>query len=327
MTEMKEIVMGDNSIGLKDNLVKTSILPKSSKELNRNIKIQGNVVVEGATYANNLEIDNGPATFKCSVFANNELHIKNDATELIQFEKAVASTSSVVALLTTGRAIFGADVSATQVKLKNCFVAGSIFASDIQLENCVVLGGAFAAKTLTVNNCIVGTFHSPQVDVSGINYLLYPSAFSVEPLSMLPGTEIYNLAIADLGALFKGDKENAKTGKIIMDISSDSQRTVLVDQNNDGTTILLNSYSIADRVLVADMLNFEKMENHFLIGAASLGSQILKTYTLQKENGEKSEELSVTNIADFFFKVLSGVVQVKDLDGEITLDELKKIYG
>ena len=114
-------------------------------------------------------------------------------------------------------------------------------------------------------------------------------------------------------------------GKIKIDISSDTQRTVLLD--NDGSTILINSYSVADRVLVADMVDFEKMENHFLITAASLGSQILKNYTLQKQNGEKSDELTLENISSFFFGILSGEIQIRNLEGNISFDDLKKVFS
>ena len=176
-----------------------------------------------------------------------------------------------------------------------------------------------------MNNCIAGTFHAPQVDVGGINNLLYPTAFSVEPLNVIPGSELYSIALADLGSLFKNETEKENMGKIKIDISNDTQRTVLLD--NDGSTILINSYSVADRVLVADMVDFEKMENHFLITAASLGSQILKNYTLQKQNGEKSDELTLENISSFFFRILSGEIQIRNLEGNISFDDLKKAFS
>lgn len=325
MTELKEIHIGDDHISLKDNLVKTSILPKKADELDRTLTIQGNVIVEGAVYANAIEIDNGPDEFKSAVFTNSELHIKNDASGTVKFDQAVASADSVAALLVNSRALFGADINAVTIKLKNCFVAGSIFGTEVSLENCVVLGGVFASKKLTLQNVCAGTFHAPEVDIGGTDYLLYPTAFSVEPMASLPGTEIYDLALADLGSLFKGDSEKQGTGKIRFDLASDAQRTVLVDDN--GSNILVNSYSVAGRVLVSDMVDFSKMENHFLIGAASLGTQVLKTYTLQKSNGEKSADLTVENISDFFFKILNGTVAVQNLNGSVSFDELKKQFA
>jgi hypothetical protein len=324
MKEMTEIRVGESIVGLKDNLVKTAILPKTSGELERDVNIQGNVTVEGAVYAKNLIIDSGPVEFQSAVYAHNELHVKNDAADSITFKKAVASSNSIVAILLKGQCIFGADINAAGVKLKNCMVAGSIFANEIQLENCVVLGGCFASRKLSLQNVVVGTFNAPEVSAGGLNHLLYPTAFSVEPMSCLPGTEFYNITLADLGALFKNEAEKPNTGKIRLDTAADSQRTVLVDESD--TKTLLHSYSVASRVLVSDLLNMENLENHFLIISASLGSQILKTYSLQKEDGSKSEDLTLENIAAFFFKVLNGTVQIRELNDAISFDELRQRY-
>jgi hypothetical protein len=324
MKEMTEIRIGESIVGLKDNLVKTAILPKTGSELERDVNIQGNVKVEGAIYARNLIIDSGPTEIEGAVYAHNELHVKNDAVDQIVFRKAVASSGSVVSLLLKGNCIYGADINATSVKLKNCFVAGSIFASEIQLENTIVLGGVFASKSLTVQSVIVGTFNAPEVKSGGINYMLYPTAFSVEPMSCLPGTEFYNITLADLGSLYKDEKEKPNTGKIKLDIEADSQRTVLVDESD--TRTLLHSYSVASRVLVSDLLDIENLENHFLLISASLGSQVLKTYSLQKSDGGKSDDLTLINIAAFFFKVLKGELQIGDLSGSIPFDELRQKY-
>ena len=208
--------------------------------------------------------------------------------------------------------------------MKNCMVCGSIYGTEIQLENCIVLGGVFSSRSLTFNNSMIGTFNSPEVNTSGINYLLYPTAFSVEPMSFLQGTEFWNLSLADLGSLFKGEEEKPNTGKIKIDFENDTQRTVLTDDN--GTQSLINSYSVASRVLVSDLIDMEKMENHFLIISASLGSQILKTYSLTKSNGEKGPELNVKDISSFLFDVLNGKIQIKEIDGKVSFDELKKNF-
>jgi cytoskeletal protein CcmA (bactofilin family) len=325
MKELTEIRIGESIVGLKDNLVKSSILPKTSSELDRDINIQENVNVEGAVYARNLIIDSGPAEFFGAVYAHNELHIKNDAQGTVFFQKAVASNGSIVSLLLRGRCVYGSDINANSVKLKNCFVAGSIFANEIQIESSIVLGGCFASKKLVLHNCAVGTFNAPALEAGGVNYLLYPTAFSVEPAALLPGTEFYNITLADLGSLYKNEAEKPNTGKIRLDMNADSQRTVLVGAED--TKMLLHSYSVAGRVLVSDLLDLQNLENHFLIISASLGSQILKTYSLQKSDGGKSEDLTPLNIADFFFKILSGVVQIRDIDGSVPFDELRQRYS
>ncbi|MDR0643908.1 MAG: hypothetical protein LBG05_03185 [Treponema sp.] len=324
LKEMTEIRIGETIVALKDNLVKSAILPKTSNELERDVVVQGNVKIDGAVYARNLTLDSGPAEFSGAVYAHNEMHIKNDAEDTIVFRKAVASSGSVVSLLLKGTCVYGADINAASVKLKNCFVAGSIFANEIQIENSVVLGGCFASKKLALQNVIIGTFNTPEAAAGGVNYLLYPTAFSVEPIACLPGTEFYNITLADLGSLFKSEKEKPNTGKIRLDMEADSQRTVLVDES--GAKMLLHSYSVASRILVSDLLDLENLENHFLIVSASLGSQIVKTYSLQKEDGSKSDDLTLMNITLFFFKILNGTIQIREMSGSISFDELRRNY-
>ena len=324
LKELKEIRIGDLTVDLKDNLVKTGVLPKNTSELERDVNIQGNVIVEGAIYARKLILDNGPVEFKSAVYAHNELFIKSDASDTINFNKAVASSGGIVALLVKGKCVFGADINAASIKLKNCFVAGSLFANEIQIENTVVLGGCFASKSLSVHNSLIGTFNAPEVSAGGINYLLYPTAFSVEPMASLPGTEFYNITLADLGSLFKNESEKPNTGKIRLDIETDVQKTVLTDESD--TKTLLHSYSVASKVLVSDLLNMDDLENHFLIFSASLGSQILKTYSIQKADGSKSDDLTPANIANFFFMILDGRIQIMDLAGAVSFNDLRQRY-
>lgn len=324
METLSEVRFDDNDVFLKENIIKTSVLPKSSKELKRNINIEGNTFFGGSVFGNTINIDNGDVAFKGAVFANKELHIATTMAGVTRFSKAAASAESIAALVASGRVIFCSDVSAPSVRLKNCYVGGSVFGSEVYLENCVVLGGAFATKNLTITNCVFGTFNAPSVELAGVNYMLYPAAFSIEPLSFLPQTELYNISMAHLGALFKGESESENTGKIKMDLEDDHQRTVLV--GDDGSTTTVNSYSVSGRLLVADLIDFDKLENHFLIGAGALSSQILKVYSLTKSDGEKSEELTVENISDFFFKIISGVVRIRDISGEISFGDLKKAF-
>ena len=118
MKELKEITIGSDNLNLQDNLVKSSILPQVNKELARNIMVQGNVIIEGALFANNLEIINGPAEFKGAVYTHQDFHLNSDARGDIQFDKAVGCASAIVCLAPAAKIYFGADVNGKTVKLK-----------------------------------------------------------------------------------------------------------------------------------------------------------------------------------------------------------------
>ena len=326
MSELREVQVGkENLVGLSDCVVTGGILPERAAELSRSVNVRGNVVVEGGVYAESLEISDGPAEFRNAVFANKEIHVRSDVKQPIIFRKAAASADTVSAFVMDGRVLFGADVNADVVRLKNCYVGGSIYAGTIELESCVVLGGVFASGKISMSNVMVGTFHAPEVSMYGINYLFYPTAFSVEPMTVLPGAELYNLALADLGALYKGQPESTGSGRIRMDLASDSQRTVL--NGEDGSRILVNSYSVATRVLASDLATPERLENHFLLTAGALGTQLQRTYSLTSPDGGKSADLTIENISEFLFSVLRGVVSVQELDGHVTFAELKERFG
>lgn len=318
MKELKEIRIGTDSLNLQDNLVKSSILPQVTKELSRNISIQENVVIEGAVFANKLEIKSGPAEFHGAVYAHQDLHLLSDAKATIKFYKAVGCAQSIICLAPGVKLIFGADINAKTVKLRNAYVAGSIFAEEIHLEHCVVIGGVFASKSLNLTGCIAGTFNSPVINAGHVNYLLYPSAFSVEPPSLIPGTEFYNLSLADLGSLYKKNPEKENTGKIKLDVANEGQRTVLVDDNMN--THLVNSFSVAGKILAADLVDLDKLENHFLLNAASLGGQLLKTYELGSGG---NAALKPENLYEFFFDILDGRIQITTMSGSFSLEEIK----
>ncbi len=319
MQELNELRVNDNRIILKNNLVKSDILPKISSELDRDLLIQGNCVVEGAVYAKHLEIEQGNVEIKGAVFTQVELHVSSEAKDMVLFRKAVGSGTSVVSFAPSAKLHFMADINAKQVKLRNAFVAGSIFADEIILEDCVVIGGAFATRFLELNNCITGTFNSPTVRASQTIQILLPSFFSSEKIGILPGTEFYNLSLADLGALYKGVPENISSGKIKIDIDIDELKTVLSDENAQHT---LRSYSVAGKVLASDLLDYEKLQNHFLLSAASLGSQLLRTYDLGVGPDGLPVELTPEKLSGFFFDILFGKIAIQQVQGNFALKDI-----
>jgi len=324
MDELKEIRVNDQRLLLNDNLVKSSILPRISSELERDVVIQGNNIVEGAVYARYLEIQGGTLEVQGAVFTQIELHVNNDAKGSAIFRKAVGSADSIVSLAAGYQMIFQADVNAKQVKLKNTFVAGSIFADEIVLEDCIVIGGVFASINLELNNSIVGTFNSPSVRLTQSTYLLLPSAFSVEKIHAIPGSELFNLTLADLGALYCNKEAAMHSGKIKMNLDTDELKTVL---RSDETQQIIRSYSVIGKVLAADLLDMDKFNNHFLLTAASLGPQLLKTYDLGIGSSDGKTELTIENISRFFFDILHGRIDVQEMSGEFNMKDIVEKFG
>ena len=316
MLALNELRLNDNRVLLKDHIVRSPILPKTAHELERDVVVQGDCEVEGAVFARNLEMQNGSLHIKGCVYTQVELHVNSDAKGKAVFDKAVGSSNAIVSLAPGCRVHFLADVSAKQVKLSNAYVAANIFADEIVLDNCVVIGGVFATRSLELSDCVLGTFNSPVVRSSKTVYLLFPSAFSVEKMSYLPGSELFSLALADLGALMRRTPESENTGKIRMNIEQDEVKTVL---SADGVQQILRSYSVVGKVLATGLVDYDRLQNQFLISCASMGNQLLRVYDLGIGADGVSVDLTPERIAEFFFDILHGKISVSNISGEFDL--------
>ena len=181
------------------------------------------------------------------------------------------------------------------------------------------MGGVFATAKLTMKDCIVGTFNAKNVAVSGDIKLLLPSAFSGEEMQVTSEARLFNLSLADLGALYKGTPEMENTGIIEMNTYSDEQESQLFEGDEK---VLVHCYSVVGKVLAADLVNVDKLRNHFLIGATALGSQLLKTYDLGVDANGELCEIIPEKVADFFFNLLHGKIQVRTLEGSFSIQEI-----
>ncbi|MDR0415147.1 MAG: hypothetical protein LBH84_07015 [Prevotellaceae bacterium] len=321
MKELKEIRFNENSVQLKDSLVKGSILPEKASELTRTVTVQGNTVIEGPVYAHKLEIQNGDLEIQGAVFTQLELYIHSEATGSVTFKKSVGSANSIVLRAVGCTTVFYSDVNAKSVTLCNTFVAGSIYADEVVLENSVVIGGVFATQSIDLTEAIVGTFNAPAVRIAQSVGLLLPSAFSVEKISTAPEAKLYNLSLADLGALYKGLPQAANSGRIEMSVDADDVKSTLINEEVQKT---LHSYTVVGKVLAADLIDADKFQNHFLLTAAALGAQLLKTYDIGVNAKGEPVLLSFEKIRDFFFNLLHGKVEVQSMDGKFDISQLKK---
>lgn len=319
MEELKELRFNDSNIQLKNNRVKSSILPEKVAELHRNISILGNTIIEGPVFAAKLEVQNGDLEIQGAVFTQLELYVNSEATGKITFKKSVGSANSIVSRAANCNITFHSDINAKSVTLYNAFVGGSIYADEIILENCVVIGGVFATQEIDLTNSIVGTFNSPSVRIAQAVNLFLPSAFSIEKIMVVPDSKLYNLSLADLGSLYKGLQQTQNSGRIEMNTNTDEVKTTLANSEVQKT---LRSYTVIGKVLATDLLDTDKFQNHFLLTAASLGSQLLKTYDLGLDKDGKTATLTFDKIRDFFFDILHGRIEVQNIDGKFDISQI-----
>ena len=90
--------------------------------------------------------------------------------------------------------------------------------------------------------------------------------------------------------------------------------------------VLVHCYSVVGKVLAADLVNVDKLRNHFLIGATALGSQLLKTYDLGVDANGELCEIIPEKVADFFFNLLHGKIQVRTWKALFLFRKLRNDY-
>lgn len=321
MSNLKEVYVTDTNLRLDNNIVKGGILPNKISELSRTVNIVGETVVDGPLYANRLTIEGAPLEVKGAVFTQRELYINNNVTGDVVFRKAVGSASSIVTRAMNCNTTFCSDVNAKSITLSNAFVSGSLYGDEIVLENCVVIGGVFATQSLSVKDCVVGTFISPYVELDGEINLLLPSVFSVERVNYTSTTRLFSLALADLGSLYRHQEEAVESGRIEINLENDDLRTTLTDSGQQRS---LHSYSVVGKVLAADLIDTDKFQNHFLLTAAALGPQMLKTYDLGTGSDGNPALLTTERIRAFFFDILNGKIRAKELDGSFNIEQFAR---
>ena len=319
--ELTEVRFDTTELILRDNLVRGAILPQKIAELNRNIIFDGNTQVEGAVFGQRIEVRGADVEIQGAVFAKNELYIAGDVKGDVIFHKTVGSAGSVVSRAANAKPLFCSDINAKSVALRNTYVAGSIYADEITLENCVVIGGVFATQEAVITNSIVGTFNTPRVKLDGTIQLLLPSAFTIEKPETSANTRMFNLSLADLGALYRGVAQDAQSGRIPMNLETDEVRSNLTSEDVQRT---LRSFTVVGKVLAADMVDTDRFQNHFLLTAAALGPQLLKTYDLGTNADGKPASLDAMSIRDFMFDLLAGKKEPRELSATFSLADVAR---
>jgi hypothetical protein len=92
--------------------------------------------------------------------------------------------------------------------------------------------------------------------------------------------------------------------------------------SNDDVQKTIRSYTVIGKVLAADLLDMDKFQNHFLLTAASLGSQLLTNYDLGMDKDGKTAVLSVEKISSFFFDLLHGKIEVQQMEGKFDINQI-----
>ena len=109
-----------------------------------------------------------------------------------------------------------------------------------------------------------------------------------------------------------------------MDFNIDELKSTLIQ---DDTQRTIRSYSVVGKVLAADLLDMDKFQNHFLLTAASLGSQLLKDYNIGVNSKDEIVSISFERIKNFFFDILNGKIIIQDVNGKFSISDITGMFS
>ena len=98
-------------------------------------------------------------------------------------------------------------------------------------------------------------------------------------------------------------------------------RTTLTDEEVQKS---LHSYTVVGKVLAADLVDYDKFQNHFLLTATALGPQLLRTYDFGTDAEGKIKQLVFDDIREFFFNILTGKIEIQPMTGTFNISNFVK---
>ncbi|MBE0674195.1 MAG: hypothetical protein IH591_06005, partial [Bacteroidales bacterium] len=164
---------------LSNEIFPDSILPFGRNELQRDVRLTGEVKIEGGIFCKNLDIEGSDVFIQKSVYAEDTISVSLPKPGYVWFNSPVGAGHSILRKDNSeGRLRFSHSVDAKILNLNNTIVYGNIMADNIILNNSIVLGGVFCAGTLEISDSIVGTYNSVDVVQKGKLGIMYPLAIS-----------------------------------------------------------------------------------------------------------------------------------------------------
>jgi hypothetical protein len=239
-------IFNDQAAILENEIFANSIIPSTRTEMWRRVELYGNSQVKGGIFGDTLLADEGNVFVRDACYLRDYVHIQTKGKNFSWFHSVVAAGNSIDKKNTGARTRFSSDLHAKSINLNNCMIYGNIVCDNAILEDCIVLGGVFAKGSLTVGNCVLGTFKAEALTQKGTIGILQPFAlcasikgqegkiYNLMPFKKLEGRKatVYEIVEDDIiDRTFKDNQGNERrwyvfsAGKRVFDLSDYLQST------------------------------------------------------------------------------------------------------
>lgn len=169
-------IFNEQAAVLENEIFANSIIPSTRAEMWRRVELHGDSQVKGGIFGDSLLVDDGKVFVRDACYLRDYVHIQTKQKGFSWFHSVVAAGNSIDKKNTGARTRFSSDLHAKSINLNNCIVYGNIVCENAILEDCIVLGGVFATVSLTIGNCVLGTFRAASLTQKGTIGILQPFA-------------------------------------------------------------------------------------------------------------------------------------------------------
>jgi hypothetical protein len=181
---MKTDNIKDQSRYIVNEIHYGSISPGNRSEMWRNVYLESGAIVKGGVFGNSLSIINPGVLIEESVFVRGEIKINlgnNETDKEVVFGSTVVSPDSIVIEGSKSITRFNSDVYINKLNISNSVIYGNVYSSSAIIKNCIILGGVFCKNKLYLENSIVFTFDTNELEIKNNVSLLSPFGISKSP--------------------------------------------------------------------------------------------------------------------------------------------------
>lgn len=288
-----------------------SILPGSRAEMWRDVYLNSGADLRGSVWGNRLSVQGPNVSIQDAVYVRGEIVVEpsNDMETgqngSVTFGGCVTTPDSLVIQKAPFRTRILGSVYSGVVNLSNTIVYGNVYARNALLRNTVVLGGVFCRNSLLLEDSIVSTFRSRQVQIQKGVTLLFPVAISEAPA-------IFSSPMQALPFFDLSDPEGKAGGAVAMDARDMYPVQV---RSDDGKASQIHLLSLDERVLEASTIMENFRRNQRFLEGLSLGTHLVPEY--RAEFVERRSKLE-----DRLFSLLD--VPIAQVQGRSAVDDLLK---
>lgn len=173
-------IQDDLTFTLIDEEYTSAIIPHYKRQLKRDVRLFGDVVLKGGIYGQSLEVSADDVVILGSVYVDHHISLKSDKKGgSTWFNAPVNAEQSILVTDGSGLSVrFGKSIRSKNVTLNNSIIYGNVIGEKVFLKNSIVLGNIIAKDELNLDHALIGSFMANKVSLTNGVGIMHPATKS-----------------------------------------------------------------------------------------------------------------------------------------------------